>query len=134
MPRLNSSSGYFRSFQYATLPCALTDDVFGQLVYRNRRSINHHDSASKKWIATRTIQAVTARSNQESLCICETTTKEAETAMNDDPAFDGYGLYLVKVDTRHPKSPAAVLAKFASEEAAAIMAQFLRFKGGLEPA
>lgn len=81
-----------------------------------------------------TIQAVASLSNQESLCICEITTKEAETAMNDDPAFDGFGLYLVKVDSRHPQNPASVLAKFASEEAAAVMARFLRFRVGLEPA
>ena len=81
-----------------------------------------------------TIQAVAALSNQESLCICEITTVEAEVAMAENPAFDGFGLYLVKVDSRNPKQPASVLAKFASEESAAIVARFLRFNGGLEPA
>lgn len=81
-----------------------------------------------------TIQAVTALSNQESLCICEITTAEAEAAMAENAAFDGFGLYLVKVDSRHPMKPGSVLAKFASEEAAALMARFLRFNGGLEHA
>jgi len=54
--------------------------------------------------------------------------------MAENPAFDGFGLYLVKVDSRHPRKPASVLAKFASEKAAAVIARFFRFKAGLEPA
>lgn len=81
-----------------------------------------------------TIQAVASLSNRESLCVCEITTKEAEAAMADDPSFDGYGLYLVSVDARNPSSPASVLAKFASEDAAATVAQFFRLHGCLERA
>jgi hypothetical protein len=71
---------------------------------------------------------------REPWCICEITTAEAEAAMAENPAFDGFGLYLVKVDSRHPRKPASVLAKFASEKAAAVIARFFRFKAGLEPA
>lgn len=81
-----------------------------------------------------TIQAITSLSNSESLCICEITASEAETAMADNPAFDGFGLYLVAVDTGSPRSAGAVLAKFASEEAAARIAKFFRGHAQLEPA
>lgn len=81
-----------------------------------------------------TLQVVTVPTNQRSLCIGEITTKEAESAIGDDPSFDGHGLYLVAVDVNAPRQPAAVLAKFVSEEAAATLAQFLRTHGHLERA
>jgi hypothetical protein len=80
-----------------------------------------------------TLQAVAVFSNRESLCIGEITTKEAESAMNDDPAFDGYGLYLVSVKTENPSAPGTILAKFLSEDAARKLAQFFRAHGHLEP-
>lgn len=79
-----------------------------------------------------TIQAVARLTNHESLCICEITTKEAESAMADDPAFNGIGLYLVSVDVRNPSAPASVLAKFVSEDAAKTLASFFRLHGHLE--
>jgi hypothetical protein len=79
-----------------------------------------------------TLQVVAALTNQLSLCIGEITTKEAEMATADNPAFDGNGLYLVSVDSRNPLLPGAVLAKFASEEAALALARFFRLAGNLE--
>jgi len=76
-----------------------------------------------------TIQAVATISNTQSLCICEITREEAEQAQQDNPLFDGYGLYLVAVDKQKPRSPGRVLAKFASEDAAKSVAQFLRVRG-----
>ena len=82
-----------------------------------------------------TLQAVATLSNKESLCIGEITDGEAELARQDNPAFDGFGLYLLVVDSRHPRSPGKVLAKFASEDAAKSLAQFfLDSRGALEPA
>ena len=80
------------------------------------------------------MQAVATMSNQHALCVCEITTKEACDAMNDDPAFDGFGLYLVRVDKHQPSAPAKVLAKFISEEAAGVVARFFSVQGHLEPA
>lgn len=81
-----------------------------------------------------TIQVVTALSNKESLCIGEITDRESELACEDNPSFDGYGLYLLAVDNQSPRSPARVLAKFASEDAARSLAQFFRLRGTLEAA
>ena len=78
-----------------------------------------------------TFQAVASLSNQTSLCIGEITSKEAAQAMAANPAFDGFGLYLVAVDNRNPSSPGEVLAKFTSEHAAAILARFFRIHGHL---
>lgn len=80
------------------------------------------------------MQVVTTLSNQKSLCIGQITMAEAESVMVDDPAFDGFGLYLVAVDARTPAAPGSVLAKFASEDAARTLAQFFRLHGTLEPA
>lgn len=78
-----------------------------------------------------TFQAVATLSNRESLCICEITDAEAELSMRDDPAFDGRGLYLVAVDNQSPRSPARVLAKFATEDCAQTLAKFFRLQGAL---
>ena len=81
-----------------------------------------------------TLQVVATIENQKSLCIGEITTKEAEIATAENPAFDGKGIYLVSVDAENPSSPGAVLAKFASEEAALALARFFRLSGNLERA
>lgn len=81
-----------------------------------------------------TLQAVATLSNRESLFIGEITEREAELARQDNPAFDGYGLYLVAVDNQSPRLPGRVLAKFASEDAARSLAQFFRVRGALEAA
>lgn len=81
-----------------------------------------------------TLQAVATLSNRESLCIGEITDREAELARKDNPAFDGYGLYLLAIDKQSPRSPGRVLAKFASEDAAKSLAQFFRVRGVLEAA
>lgn len=81
-----------------------------------------------------TIQAIATLSNRESLCIGEITEREAELARQDNPAFDGYGLYLLAIDNQSPRSPGRVLAKFASEDAARSLAQFFRVHGLLETA
>lgn len=70
-------------------------------------------------------------SNQTALCIGEITSKEAAAARETNPAFDGFGIYLVAVDARNPSSPGEVLAKFSSSEAAERLAQFFRFHGHL---
>lgn len=80
-----------------------------------------------------TMQVVATLSNNESLCIGEITDREREIASADSPIVDGAGLYLMSVDVRVPRSPATVLAKFASEDAAAKLAQFFRLSGRLEP-
>ena len=79
-----------------------------------------------------TLQAVATLSNHKSLCIGEITSREAEIAKGDDPHFDGFGVYLVAVDARNPSGAGTVLAKFISEDAASILAQFFRFHGHLE--
>ena len=81
-----------------------------------------------------TFQAVARMSNQKVLVIGEITTKEAESAIEDNPSFDGFGLYLLSVDTREAKSPAKVLAKFASEHTASVVASMLRVHGLVEEA
>lgn len=81
-----------------------------------------------------TIQAVASLSNRESLCIGEITEREREIAAAEDPTIDGAGLYLLSVQTKSPREPAKVLAKFASEEAALKLAQFFRLSGRMEPA
>jgi hypothetical protein len=81
-----------------------------------------------------TFQAVIQMSNRKALVIGEITMKEAESAIDDDPSFDGFGTYLVAVDTKEPKAPGRVLAKFASEHAASILANFFRVHGHLEEA
>lgn len=81
-----------------------------------------------------TLQVVATLSNDESLCIGEITQAEAETAMEIEPSFDGFGLYLMSVSKNNPKSPATVLAKFCSEEAALTVARFFRTYGHLEAA
>ncbi len=81
-----------------------------------------------------TFQVVATLSNKESFCIGEITDQEAEIARQDNPAFDGYGLYLLAVDNQSPRSPGRVLAKFASEDAAKSLAQFFRIRGALEAA
>ena len=81
-----------------------------------------------------TFQAIARLSNKESLCIGEITDVEAELAQQDNPAFDGFGLYLVAVDNQSPQSAARVLAKFASEEAAMSLARFFRLHDALEAA
>ena len=80
------------------------------------------------------MQVVVPLSNRKSLCIGEITTREAESAGEDDPSFNGQGLYLVEVDSQSPSEPGAVLAKFLTEEAAATLAQFFRLYGRLEKA
>lgn len=77
-------------------------------------------------------QAVTCMTNRHRLCIGEITSIEAELAMSDNPAFDGSGVYLVKVDSDRPRSAGEVLAKFASVEAAMEVARFLSRKGEME--
>ncbi len=81
-----------------------------------------------------TLQAIATLTNTESLCIGEITQKEADLAKQDNPAFDGYGLYLVAVDSQAPRAPGRVLAKFASEDAARTLAHFFRLRGALEAA
>ncbi|HEV7278373.1 MAG TPA: hypothetical protein VGN80_19000 [Devosiaceae bacterium] len=81
-----------------------------------------------------TFQAIARLSNRESLCIGEITAKEADLAAEENPAFDGYGLYLIAVDTEAPSAPGRILAKFASDEAAQTLARFFRFNGVLEAA
>ena len=78
-----------------------------------------------------TLQAIATLSNRESLCIGEITTHEAELAQAENPEFDGFGLYLVAVDNKSPSTPARVLAKFSSEEAAMTLAKFFRSTGSL---
>jgi hypothetical protein len=78
-----------------------------------------------------TFQAVATLSNKESLCIGEITLREAELAQQSNPEFDGYGLYLVDVDNNSPSEPGRILAKFASEDAAAYLAKFFRMNGAL---
>ncbi len=78
-----------------------------------------------------TFQAIANLSNQTALCIGEITAKEAAAARDANPAFDGYGLYLVAVDSKNPSSAGQVLAKFTSQEAAEKLAQFFRFHGHL---
>jgi hypothetical protein len=79
-----------------------------------------------------TFQVVASLSNHESLCIGEITARETEAARESDPAVDGFGLYLLSVDNRSPRSEAAVLAKFSSPEAATKLAKFFRTSGRLE--
>jgi hypothetical protein len=79
-----------------------------------------------------TIQAVASLSNKKSLCIGPITEREAEMAMESNPLFDGTGLYLLSVDIGEPGAPASVLARFASEDAALMLAQFFRSSGRLE--
>ena len=81
-----------------------------------------------------TMQIVAPLSNHKSLCICEITSAEAEIAMELQPSFDGFGVYLVSVDAREPMKPGIVLAKFLSEDAASTLAQFFRIHGSLEAA
>jgi hypothetical protein len=81
-----------------------------------------------------TMQAVATLSNHKSLCIGEITSREAEIVKGDHPIVDGYGLYLIAVDARNPSAAGTVLAKFLSEDAAAVLAQFFRIHGRLEPA
>ncbi len=78
-----------------------------------------------------TFQAIANLSNKTTLCIGEITSKEALTASEGNPGFDGYGLYLVAVDARNPSSAGEVLAKFVSEDAATKLAQFFRVHGHL---
>lgn len=81
-----------------------------------------------------TMQVVVKLSNRQSLCIGEITTKEAELGMADDPSIDGFGLYLVSVDRESPSEPGRILAKFVSEQAAGVLANFFRVNGYLEEA
>ncbi len=78
-----------------------------------------------------TFQAVATLSNRQSLCICEITDAEAQIASQDDPSFDGTGLYLVAVDNDAPKSPGRVIAKFSGEDGARLLAGFFRRHGAL---
>lgn len=79
-----------------------------------------------------TMQVVTPLTNRASLCIGEITTNEALNAMVENPDFDGKGLYLVMVDPANPKFPAEILAKFASEDAARMLASYFRINGSIE--
>jgi len=81
-----------------------------------------------------TIQVVASLSNTESLCIGEITDREREIAAAENPEIDGLGLYLLSVDSRRPREPATVLAKFTSEDTAAKLAQFFRLTGRMEAA
>ena len=78
-----------------------------------------------------TFQAVATLSNRDSLCICEITDAEAEVAMQENPDFDGVGLYLVAVDAQAPRNAGRVLAKFANEDCASTLAKFFRTHGAL---
>lgn len=80
------------------------------------------------------MQVVASLSNAESLCIGEITEREREIASADNPDVNGAGLYLLAVNLRSPRDPATVLAKFASEDAAAKLAQFFRMSGRIEAA
>ena len=77
-------------------------------------------------------QVVARNTNRTSYVLGEITTQEAELAAYDDSAFTCQGLYLMEVDKETPREPARVLAKFASEEAALNVANFLRSNGLLE--
>lgn len=79
-----------------------------------------------------TMQIVSPLSNRVSLCIGEITTTEALNAMVDNPAFDGEGLYLVSVDQSNPQKQGEVLAKFVSEDAARVLANYFRVYGAIE--
>jgi hypothetical protein len=68
------------------------------------------------------------------LVIGEITTKEVESANREDSGFDGTGLYLIEVDSREPEKRGRVLAKFLSESAATVLAEFFRVHGHLESA
>lgn len=81
-----------------------------------------------------TVQVVASLSNKESLCIGEITGREQEIASVENPMVDGAGLYLMSVDANSPSSPATILAKFTSEDAATKLAQFFRMSGRMEPA
>ena len=81
-----------------------------------------------------TMQVVAKLSNQKTLCIGEITTKEAELNAAVDPCIDGFGIYLVAVDAERPSQPGTVIAKFVSEGAASVLANFFRVHGHLEPA
>ena len=71
-------------------------------------------------------QVVARNTNRTSYVLGEITAQEAELAVSEDPAFTGKGVYLMVADNEKPRAPARVLAKFASEEAAAHLAAFFR--------
>ncbi len=79
-----------------------------------------------------TFQVVANLSNHESLCICEITSREAEAGYAQNDMIDGFGLYLVSIDSRTPMETGRVLAKFSTEDAAKKLAQFFRINGKLE--
>ena len=77
-------------------------------------------------------QAIAKCTNRTSYVLGEITKVEAELASYDDSAFARQGIYLVAVDNENPREPGRVLARFASEEAAAHLANFFRANGFLE--
>ena len=77
-------------------------------------------------------QAVAKCTNRTTYVLGEITKEEAELASYDDTTFARQGVYLVAVDNENPKEPGRVLARFASEEAAAHLANFFRVNGFLE--
>jgi hypothetical protein len=79
-------------------------------------------------------QAVAKATNRSSLVIGEITAAEAEIAKHENPFIDGKGLYLISVEDGSPDAAGAVLAKFASEDAARELARFFRLSGRLEAA
>ena len=77
-------------------------------------------------------QVVARNTEKTSYVLGEITAQEAELAVGEDPAFTGRGLYLMLAENENPHAPARVLAKFASEDAAAQLANFFRLNGFLE--
>ena len=77
-------------------------------------------------------QAIAKCSNRTSYVLGEITRDEADIALYDDSTFTRQGLYLIAIDNQKPRAPGKVLARFASEEAAAHLANFFRTNGYLE--
>ena len=74
-----------------------------------------------------TIQVVANFTNQQSLCIGEITSSEAEYN-----GVDEIGTYLMALNKAEPTHPCTVLAKFVSEEAAVLLGKFFRLHGHME--
>ena len=81
-----------------------------------------------------TFQAVAQMSNTRCLVIGEVTRSEAESASGEDSICNGRGVYLLEINADRPNVAGRVLAKFESEAAATVLANFFRIHGHLEVA
>lgn len=77
-------------------------------------------------------QVIAKDTNHTSYVLGEITKQEAELASYDDSTFTCQGIYLLAVNNYNPREPGKILARFASEEAAAHLARFFRANGFLE--